>query len=182
MKGMRDGYRNECKACNLAERAAKYASDPDMRLRAQDRVRKQWQAENRDRFSAQREASTEPRDGSRTSRSSVASEADVRDHGRGVRGAAAGAGWRLRGVRTSAEAGQVPPRRPRPRRPGTCGGCCASAATPHSATSKTTSTASTPPCTTSPSSAGSRPCATFGDTSPRSRRRSGVRRDHREPA
>src|SRR5262245_32747027 len=51
MKGMRDGFRNECKACNLAERAAKYAADPDMQTRARDRVRK-WQEDNRDRYLA----------------------------------------------------------------------------------------------------------------------------------
>ena len=53
MKGMRDGYRNECKACSLAARAAKYASDPEMRRRAQQRVRS-WQEDNREQFLAQR--------------------------------------------------------------------------------------------------------------------------------
>ena len=52
MKGMRDGYRNECKACNLAERAAKYAADPEMQSRARQRVR-DWQAENRERYLAE---------------------------------------------------------------------------------------------------------------------------------
>jgi hypothetical protein len=51
MNGMRDGYRNECKACNLAERAAKYAADSEMQSRARERVRK-WQAENRERYLA----------------------------------------------------------------------------------------------------------------------------------
>ena len=51
MKGMRDGHRNECKVCNLAERAAKYAADPLMQSRARDRVRR-WQADNRERYLA----------------------------------------------------------------------------------------------------------------------------------
>ena len=29
MKEMRDGYRNECKACNLARRKAAYAANPE---------------------------------------------------------------------------------------------------------------------------------------------------------
>ena len=29
MKGMRDGYRNECKVCNLAAKPRRYQSDPD---------------------------------------------------------------------------------------------------------------------------------------------------------
>jgi hypothetical protein len=47
----RDGYRNDCKACNLAARATKYAADPDMRTRARQRVRA-WQTENRERYLA----------------------------------------------------------------------------------------------------------------------------------
>ena len=55
MKGMRDGYRNECKACNLAERAAKYAADDDMQIRARTRA-KQWRIDNNERFQATRRA------------------------------------------------------------------------------------------------------------------------------
>jgi hypothetical protein len=55
MKGMRDGYRSECKACNLAERAAKYAADPEMQIKARSRA-KQWRVENRERFEATRKA------------------------------------------------------------------------------------------------------------------------------
>ena len=51
MKGMRDGYRNECKACSLAQRAAKYASDSEMRARTTARVTR-WQQENRERYLA----------------------------------------------------------------------------------------------------------------------------------
>ena len=58
MKGMRDGYRNECKACGLAKRAEKYASDHEMQLRARARA-KQWRVENRDRFQATRRAYVE---------------------------------------------------------------------------------------------------------------------------
>ena len=55
MKEIRDGYRNECKACNLAARAAKYASDADMQTRARSRA-KQWRIDNRERFEATRKA------------------------------------------------------------------------------------------------------------------------------
>jgi hypothetical protein len=48
MKGMRDGYRNECKACNLAQRAAKYRENPEP---TKARVRK-WQADNPERVKA----------------------------------------------------------------------------------------------------------------------------------
>lgn len=49
MKGMRDGYRNECKDCNLRQRAEKYAADPDLQTRARERVRR-WQEDNRERY------------------------------------------------------------------------------------------------------------------------------------
>ena len=45
MAQMRDGHRNECKACNLAAKAARYRADPEP---TKARVRK-WQAENRER-------------------------------------------------------------------------------------------------------------------------------------
>jgi Recombination endonuclease VII len=43
--GTRDGYRGECKACNLAQQHERYLADP---ARAKARV-KQWQQENADR-------------------------------------------------------------------------------------------------------------------------------------
>jgi Recombination endonuclease VII len=55
MKEMRDGYRNDCKECNLAERAAKYRSDPEMQQRARSRA-KQWRIDNREQFQATRRA------------------------------------------------------------------------------------------------------------------------------
>lgn len=45
MAGMRDGHRNECKACNLAAQAARNRANPQ---RNRDRVR-QWQREHPDR-------------------------------------------------------------------------------------------------------------------------------------
>jgi Recombination endonuclease VII len=42
MKGMRDGHRNECKACNLARRKAAYAANPRLAI---ERV-KRWRREN----------------------------------------------------------------------------------------------------------------------------------------
>jgi hypothetical protein len=45
MKGMRDGHRNDCKACNLAARRARYLSDPQKAIK---RV-KDWQVANRGR-------------------------------------------------------------------------------------------------------------------------------------
>jgi hypothetical protein len=45
MAQMRDGHRNDCKACNLAAKAARYRSDPEP---TKARVRK-WQADNRER-------------------------------------------------------------------------------------------------------------------------------------
>jgi hypothetical protein len=44
MAQMRDGHRNECKACNLAAKAARYRENPEP---TKARVRK-WQAENRE--------------------------------------------------------------------------------------------------------------------------------------
>ncbi len=45
-QGSRDGYRPECKACNLATRRAKYLENPRPYI---DRVLK-WQRENRERY------------------------------------------------------------------------------------------------------------------------------------
>ena len=45
---MRDGYRSDCKACNLAARAAKYREDPRKHI---ERVQR-WQRENPDRYRA----------------------------------------------------------------------------------------------------------------------------------
>ncbi len=49
-KKARDGCRPECKACNLARRAAKYAANPQPYI---DRV-KRWQRANADRLNAYR--------------------------------------------------------------------------------------------------------------------------------
>jgi len=49
-KGGRDGYRPECKACNLAARKAKYAENPAPYIA---RVKK-WQQENSERLNAYR--------------------------------------------------------------------------------------------------------------------------------
>ena len=48
--GMRDGHRNECKACNLAAKKRRYAADP---AKAIARVKK-WQHENAERLNAYR--------------------------------------------------------------------------------------------------------------------------------
>ncbi|HSH60575.1 MAG TPA: endonuclease VII domain-containing protein [Acidimicrobiales bacterium] len=48
--GMRDGYRNDCKVCNLAAKAARYRANPQPCI---DRV-KRWQQENPDRLNATR--------------------------------------------------------------------------------------------------------------------------------
>lgn len=57
LAGMRDGHRNECKACNLAQQHERYLADP---ARAKARV-KQWQQENADRVNAYwRERRREP--------------------------------------------------------------------------------------------------------------------------
>lgn len=45
MAEMRDGYRNDCKACNLAAKAARYRADPTA---AKERTRR-WQQENPER-------------------------------------------------------------------------------------------------------------------------------------
>lgn len=42
MKGMRDGYRNECKKCNLAAKAERYRANPEP---AKERARR-WAEEN----------------------------------------------------------------------------------------------------------------------------------------
>ena len=46
--GMRDGYRSDCKACNLAARAAKYREDPRKHI---ERVQR-WQRANPGRYRA----------------------------------------------------------------------------------------------------------------------------------
>jgi hypothetical protein len=43
--GMKDGHRSDCKACNLAAKAARYKANPEPTI---ERV-KRWQAENRER-------------------------------------------------------------------------------------------------------------------------------------
>jgi hypothetical protein len=48
--GMADGFRNDCKVCNLAARAAKYAADPKPYI---ERVKK-WQQENSERLNEYR--------------------------------------------------------------------------------------------------------------------------------
>lgn len=50
--GMRDGHRNDCKACNLEEKRQRYLADP---AAAKARV-KRWQQENPDRLNAYRRA------------------------------------------------------------------------------------------------------------------------------
>ena len=51
MAGMRDGYRNDCKACNLAAKAARHRANPEP---TRERVRK-WQQENPERVLAARQ-------------------------------------------------------------------------------------------------------------------------------
>ncbi|MDQ1396542.1 MAG: hypothetical protein QOG64_1801 [Acidimicrobiaceae bacterium] len=48
MKGMKDGFRNECKACNLAAKHERYLKDPAREIA---RVKK-WQQENAERVNA----------------------------------------------------------------------------------------------------------------------------------
>ncbi len=48
MAGMRDGHRNECKACNLAAKAARYRANPGP---AVERA-KRWHRENPGRYNA----------------------------------------------------------------------------------------------------------------------------------
>src|SRR5690348_427404 len=50
MKGMRDGFRNDCRACNLAVKAARYAANPEP---AQQRAR-QWLLDNPERAASRR--------------------------------------------------------------------------------------------------------------------------------
>jgi hypothetical protein len=50
--GMRDGYRNDCKLCNLAAKKRRYEADPKLAIA---RVKK-WQQENADRLNAYRRA------------------------------------------------------------------------------------------------------------------------------
>lgn len=46
--GMKDGYRHDCKACNLDEKRRRYLADP---ATAKARV-KRWQQQNPDRLNA----------------------------------------------------------------------------------------------------------------------------------
>lgn len=46
MKGMRDGFRNDCKACNLAAKKARYDADPRPDIERMQR----WVEANRDRW------------------------------------------------------------------------------------------------------------------------------------
>ncbi len=48
--GMRDGHRNDCKTCNLAQKRQRYLADPDA---VKARV-KRWQQENPERVNAYR--------------------------------------------------------------------------------------------------------------------------------
>jgi len=51
MAGMRDGHRNECKACGLAAKAARHQANPTP---ARERA-KQWRLDNPERYQAQLE-------------------------------------------------------------------------------------------------------------------------------
>jgi hypothetical protein len=53
MAGMRDGHRNDCKACNLAAKHERYVANPEP---DKERARR-WARDNPDRVQAQREAS-----------------------------------------------------------------------------------------------------------------------------
>jgi len=46
---MRDGYRSECKACNLARRASRYREEPAIRARDLERVQR-WRGENPEKY------------------------------------------------------------------------------------------------------------------------------------
>lgn len=48
MAGMRDGHRNECKSCNLAEKKQRYQADPAKHIAGVTR----WREANRERFNA----------------------------------------------------------------------------------------------------------------------------------
>jgi hypothetical protein len=48
MAGMRDGHRNECKACNLQQKHERYVADPDSEIH---RVQK-WRQDNPGRYAA----------------------------------------------------------------------------------------------------------------------------------
>jgi hypothetical protein len=50
MSGMRDGYRNDCKACNLTAKARRYEANPEP---TKERVRR-WQQENPERVNRYR--------------------------------------------------------------------------------------------------------------------------------
>jgi hypothetical protein len=66
MTGMRDGHRNECKACNLARRKAAYAANPgptSERVQAWRDAHPERHADNQRRYEARPEYSTEVREG-----------------------------------------------------------------------------------------------------------------------
>jgi hypothetical protein len=48
MKGMRDGYRNECKVCNNKQKHDRYMADPNREI---ERVQK-WRQDNAERYNA----------------------------------------------------------------------------------------------------------------------------------
>ena len=48
MAGMRDGHRNECKACNLAQKRRRYEADPDKHIAHVQA----WRQSNREHFNA----------------------------------------------------------------------------------------------------------------------------------
>ena len=49
MKGMRDGHRNECKACNLVRRKAAYAANPRPAIQRVQR----WRQDNPELYAEQ---------------------------------------------------------------------------------------------------------------------------------
>jgi hypothetical protein len=55
MVGMRDGHRNECKACNLADKARRYRANPE---KDKERVRR-WQQANPEKYAEQRRRARE---------------------------------------------------------------------------------------------------------------------------
>jgi hypothetical protein len=76
--GMADGYRSECKTCNLAQRSRRYRDEPSFRARDIARV-KRWQQANaeppqRDATAGSGEARVRPAD------AGGAPAAEVRDH------------------------------------------------------------------------------------------------------
>ena len=92
--GMRDGYRSDCKVCNLAARRAKYIEDPRKHI---DRV-KRWQRANPERYRAKLQDYAGDRQ-EEALRPQESPEAEVRAHARGVRRAPRFAGRRVRHLR-----------------------------------------------------------------------------------